>query len=659
MDFFARQEQAHRNTKLLVVYFVLAVVLLIVAVYFAVLLLFVGAKLKADAGFAGPLWWQPQLFCGVAAGTLAVIIIGSVSKTMQLSDGGKAVAEMLGGRLVDPNAADPDERKLLNVVEEMAIASGTPVPQVYVMDDEQAVNAFAAGFSASDAVIGVTHGCTKLLKRDELQGVIGHEFSHILNGDMRLNLRLIGIIFGILCITVIGRVLLRAQSRSSKGRNPLPLLGLALILIGSAGVFFGRLIQAAVSRQREFLADASSVQFTRNPDGLVGALKKIGGLSYGSRLESPHTQEACHMLFGNGLGESFFNLMATHPPLNERIRAIDPTFDGVFPPVTMAPVATAVREAPPPRPQRPIPPPRLGTLLGGAAAVLAAQKVPAGKVLAQVGAPTPDHISYATGVKASLPESLLAAARDPLEACAVIYALLLSADPNARAIQVQQLAQNAGEAMLQKTSQWFGTVSSLDPRLKLPLVDLALPALRRLSRDPYDQLTANLQLLIESDRQVELFEYMVQKMVLRHLNPYFNPVKRPVIQYHSLTALGPDAQVLLSVLARAGNADEEQTQTAFVLGTQQLRLSTADLRLLPASECNLALFERALNRFNQASPAIKKIVLDACAHTIAADGMIQINEAELLRAIADSLGCPVPPFIDLGTVKAAPSTAAG
>ena len=171
----------------------------------------------------------------------------------------------------------------------------------------------------------------KLLTRDELQGVIGHEFSHILNGDMRLNLRLMGIIFGILCLAVIGRVLLYTRSRSSKDKNPLPLLGLALIVIGWVGVFFGRLIQAAVSRQREFLADASSVQFTRNPAGLAGALKKIGGLSYGSKLEAAHAEEASHMFFGNGMGESFFHLMDTHPPLAERIRAIDPSFDGTLP----------------------------------------------------------------------------------------------------------------------------------------------------------------------------------------------------------------------------------------------------------------------------------------------------------------------------------------
>src|SRR5262249_2273093 len=195
----------------------------------------------------------------------------------------------------------PDLRKLLNVVEEMSIASGVPMPEVYLMPDEKGINAFAAGTAPDNAVIGVTEGCVRHLKRDELQGVIGHEFSHILNGDMRLNMRLIGVVFGLLCIMLVGRVMLDAfirggSPRSSSARNanppPIFLLAIGLIVIGWPGAFFGRLIQAAVSRQREFLADASAVQFTRNPLGLAGALKKIGGLAYGSRLDSAHAAEA-------------------------------------------------------------------------------------------------------------------------------------------------------------------------------------------------------------------------------------------------------------------------------------------------------------------------------------------------------------------------------
>src|SRR5208282_3509511 len=412
MDFFAQQDKTRRKTKLLVFYFALAVAALIVAVYFASLVIFTGAQSHYHRHGEEPQFalWNPQLFLGVAAGVLTVILIGSGYKTIALAQGGSVVSEMMGGRPVNPNTTDPDERKLLNVVEEMAIASGVPVPQVYVMDTEDGINAFAAGHKPGDATITVTRGCMKLLSRDELQGVIGHEFSHILNGDMRLNLRLMGIIFGILCLAVIGRVHLYTRSRSSKDKNPLPLLGLVLIIIGWVGVFFGRLIQAAVSRQREFLADASSVQFTRNPAGLAGALKKIGGLSYGSKLEAAHANEASHMFFGNGMGESFFHLMDTHPPLAERIRAIDPSFDGGFPPVSIAePEVIARRVAPPPlRPPIPFPFPGTPRAQGGLAG-LAPPVIAAQAVMADAGTPTLAHLRYAEGLRVAIPESLRAA----------------------------------------------------------------------------------------------------------------------------------------------------------------------------------------------------------------------------------------------------------
>ena len=274
MDFFEHQERAKKKTKLLVGYFAIAVACIIASVYLASLLIFYGTRSQQQPGTATPdlVLWDPKLFLYVVLGTLAVVAIGSLYKTAALAKGGSAVAESLGGRLVAPNTTHPDERRLRNVIEEMAIAAGVPVPKVYVLDNEPGINAFAAGHAPGDAAIGVTLGCMTLLNRDELQGIIGHEFSHILNGDMRINLRLMGVIFGILCLAVIGRVLI--YSRGDRDRNPLMLLGLALIVIGAIGVFFGRLIQAALSRQREFLADASSVQFTRNPAGLSGALQK-------------------------------------------------------------------------------------------------------------------------------------------------------------------------------------------------------------------------------------------------------------------------------------------------------------------------------------------------------------------------------------------------
>ena len=304
MDFFESQDAARQKTGRLVLLFVLAVVSIIVSVY-----LVVSGALFYTAETEEARLWHPELFLAVATATVAVVAGGSLYKIAQLRGGGRVVAEALGGRLIPRDATDPQQRKILNVVEEMAIASGVPVPEVFVMEEEPGINAFAAGKTFSDAAIGVSRGAMKLLTRDELQGVIAHEFSHILNGDMKLNLRLIGVLHGILILAIIGRIVLRSaafsgggRSRDDKGAGAIfMILGIGLLAIGYIGVFFGHLIKSAISRQREFLADASAVQFTRNPDGIGGALKKIGGLSYGSKLINGRAEEVSHMCFGNAL----------------------------------------------------------------------------------------------------------------------------------------------------------------------------------------------------------------------------------------------------------------------------------------------------------------------------------------------------------------------
>jgi Zn-dependent protease with chaperone function len=648
MDFFERQDQARKNTKLLVFYFALAVLCIMAAVYFVCLVIFAGASAQAHRYGVGPelALWNPRVLLFAALGTLGVVACGSLYKISALSSGGGAVAESLGGRLVNPNTTDADERKLRNVVEEMALASGVPVPQVYVMDEESGINAFAAGHSPSDAAVCVTRGCMRLLKRDELQGVIGHEFSHILNGDMRLNLRLMGVIFGILCLAIIGRILLRTRGR----KNPLPLFGLALILIGWVGVFFGNLIQAAVTRQREFLADASAVQFTRNPAGLSGALQKIGGLPEGSRIEAEHAAEASHMFFGNALGGSFFNLFATHPPLADRIRAIDPNWDGTFAPVTADTVAA---EAPRPRVAGPgafrrLPlPPIIGLPAAQAgAAGLAPTTVPAHRVLPQLGNPTPLHLRYAEDLRNSLPESVQATARDPFDAAALIYALLLSEDETLRAKQLQELARRTNPTIYGKIVALFPQIAPIAARTRLPLANLALPALRQLRPDEFVQFSGTLKWLIESDREIDLFEFVLQKIIRRHLEPHFNKTRPPTTQYYSIKPLVPDGCVVLSALANVSSSDPAEVEKAFLAGAPYLRAPEGEFQLLSREACGLTEIDAALNRLALAVPQIKKNLIDACVHVVGADGVVQEREAELLRAIADTLDCPIPPFVE-------------
>jgi Zn-dependent protease with chaperone function len=658
MDFFERQDKAHRHTKWLVVYFTAGVAALVVTVYLACLLVFAGFGLYSHRHgyYSYPYgqssfqisWWNPQLFLGVAVGTLSVIALGSICKTIELHQGGSAVATMLGGELVNPHTTDQDERKLLNVVEEMAIAAGLPVPQVYLLRRERGINAFAAGYSTSDAVVSVTDGAMRLLTRDELQGVIGHEFSHILNGDTRLNLRLMGAIFGILCLTVVGRILLNTDTgyRRSRDRNPLPLLGLVLLVLGWVGVFFGRLIQAAVSRQREYLADASAVQFTRNPAGLAGALKKIGGFAYGSKMEAAHADEASHLFFGNGMGESFFHLWDTHPSLTERIKALEPDFDGRFPaviePAGPATVIAPLRD-------------RGASLFGGmvrTAGTVAAfgmsgpPRIDARVALSGIGKPATVHLRYAEELRNSISPNLQAAAREAFGASALVYALLLSDDETARTKQLSELAAATSSGVCQEAQRLLGEVQALPTHAKLPLVDLALPGLRHLSPNQYKQFRAAVQALVESDGEIDLFEYVLQKVVLRNLEPQFVQARKPVIQYYALKPLIPDCAVLLSALAYVGQSEPAQVEAAFRQGAVQLSyISRVELALVSAEECELSKVDVALDRLAQSGPQIKKNVLNACAQTVAADGVILELEAELLRAIADSLDCPLPPFV--------------
>ncbi len=650
MDFFAQQDRARRKTKWLVLYFSLAVISMIVLIYGLALFVSVymgqshHSRYQYQYNQSQPVisLWNPELFAVVAFGTIAVILIGSTYKTMALAGGGGAVAESLGGRLVSPNTNNPDERKLLNVVEEMSIASGVPMPQVYVLEYEDGINAFAAGHSTSDAAVAVTHRCMIKLTRDELQGVIGHEFSHILNGDMKLNIRLIGILFGIFCIATIGRIMLQMRGSSSRDRNPLPLIGLVLLAIGSLGWFFGRLIQAAVSRQREFLADASSVQFTRNPGGLSSALQKLGG--YGSLVESPHASDAGHLFFGNAMTDSFFDAMATHPPLDERIKAIDPNWDGKYKRLPDDRIEKLF-EKPAPRPSQPIIHPITGIVGLQAAIGSVPPRIPADAVMPNVGNPTPLHLKYAEQLRDALPDDLKAAGREPVGAMAMIYAMLLSDDATMRGTQLTGLNERVAKEVAAKVNALYPAVSQVARHAHLPLVNLALPALRQLDAAQFSQFSQALQWLINSDGETGLFEFVLQKIVLRHLAPKFGQARSSVVQYYTLKPLVPDCAVILSALANVGSDNEAEVAKAFAVGAPYLRAPEAfGLALLPIEQCGIEQVDAALNRMALAAPIMKKNLIEACVRIIGADGVIQEEEAELLRAIADTLDCPIPPL---------------
>ncbi len=665
MDFFERQHRAKKNTGYLVFLFFLAIT-------FVTFLnqLIVGSILAFSHGPKGEpdfsTLYDPIIIFWVFLGTMGIIGLASVFRSFQLKEGGSAIATMMGGQLVNMATTHPDERKLMNVVEEMAIASSVPIPEVFVMHGEEAINAFAAGFTPNDAVIGVTAGCIRQLSRDELQGVIAHEFSHILNQDMRLNLKLVAVVFGLIVLTIIGRVMMeigfgssRYRRRDGEGGGALAIgiAGLGILAAGGLGVFMGNLIKSAVSRQREYLADSSAVQFTRNPEGLSGALKKIGALSPGSRLVTPRADEASHMFFGNGLRESWFNLTSTHPPLLERIRLIEPSFDGDFTGVKLAELETEFDSSPETKDAQPkqagIPIPGLGDSLGRtavpvmglAAASDASVRVQSVKSVADsIGNPTPEHVDFAVALLVSLPEIVRSAAHDTHDACALMFAFLLDDMNDAiKERQLEHVKEFFGEHMVSAMARLQGPVIDLDPRAKLPVADLAVGALKQLSPDQYESFIHVMDALAATDEQIDLFEFSLSKLVVRHLEPCFTDAPKKVAQVYSLKHVGSECSTLISSLACAASDNEETIREAYEAGAAQLTSAT-EMRQVPATECGLNQLNGALEKLGGVAPNLKRHLIEAAAATVSADGYLQIQEAELLRAISDSLDCPMPPL---------------
>jgi Zn-dependent protease with chaperone function len=662
MDFFEAQARAKKRTNRLVFLFVLAVLGTILAGYAAAMAMVTythddyrsPGRARYDYVATTPFsWWDPQVFTGVALGTIAVVGFASLFKWSQMREGGAAVAEMVGGRPVDPKTTDLRERKLLNVVEEMSIASGIPMPAVYVLDEEPGLNAFAAGLNTTDAAVAVTRGAIEKLTRDELQGVIAHEFSHILNGDMRLNVRITAIVFGILVIGLLGRGILQSLSRGrvsgsggKKGGGIAGLLavGLALMIIGYVGYFFGRLIQAAVSRQREFLADASAVQFTRNPGGITGALKKIGGYALGGNVIGDHVQEIGHFFFAQAFKSNFGGLWATHPPLDERIRAVDPSWDGKLydPPevVDIAHESSAIagfgggqRFSASETLQRVhaapvnLPPPRL-------AVPVAFKPV---HIVADVGALTESHFRHAQALLESIPARLREATRDVTAAQVLVYGLLLTGTKEERDHQQQLVEKHASPEAAAALAGLRSALSVLDPVARLPLLQLSLPALRHLSGAALDRFVTTLDELVHADGAVTPFEYALQKMLLHQLQLAQKPSQR--VQFDSFDAVRGDIAVVLSALAHLSAKD---SAAAFAEGADQLPVIRDQLALLEPAACGLEQVDAALDRLAVSSLPIKQRLLVAAGHVIASDGTVTVEEGELYRAFAATLDCPMP-----------------
>lgn len=696
LDFWDRQERARRDTRRLMWYFALAIFGITVAVYPVGLML--SWMLKAHHGVVPSSecrWWDSVVFLWVFAATSGIIFLGALRKLGILSQGGAEVALYLRGKLVDLHTENPDERKLINVVEEMAIASGIPTPDVYLLRGK-GINAFAAGNDYADTVIGVTKGCIQHLTRDELQGVIAHEFSHILHGDTRLNMRMMGLLHGILEISLAGQMLLAVGLRLLMGRlsceddpeknredmreiflesgvwltviMPVVIIGLFVIMgnsgrivgiegfsvgmiilgcyifiIGVMGAFFARMIKGAISRQREFLADAYAMQLTRNPDGIAGALKKIGGMGYGSLIATPWAEEASHLFFANGMKQSFFDFLSTHPSLDERILAIDPTFDGKF-----SAIPFVVAEPPPPASLQAFLTPENSAQVVG---LLTGKSVPremiSSNIIAQnIGTPNKWHLQYAEDLKKRLSPILLRSMHDSLGACAIVCGLLMDREISAREQQWECLKQKADANLISETQRLLPALDSLEQDLRFPLVQLSIPALRQLSKSQYLIFKNSVRTLIEADEKIHSTEYGLQYFLTLHLDAYFdNKIKMASRSVSSFTALLPHIEVTLSYFANL-HGNEQQRIGGFEEGRKALNSSKATaLKRLPPEQTDFIVFQSALKKISTASLPLKRNILYACATVATYDGRVEPQELETLRILAETLGCPIPPFV--------------
>jgi len=624
MDFFAAQDRARRSSRLLVWWFVLCVFTVVAAIY-GVLRFWHSFSSGDDVRGLVSSWWEPSPAAVVAPFVAGIIIIGSIYKLNELAAGGAVVARSLGGRLVPRSTKEPLERRLINVVDEMAIASGLPSPEIWLLEEETGINAFAAGTDPGNAVIGVTTGCLEQLSRDELQGVVAHEFSHILNGDMKLNQTLAGWVFGLVMVSLLGRHMLEllrtvrsssSSAREGEVRIALATLGFLLWLVGGLGVFCSRLLQAAISREREYLADAAAVQFTRNPAGLAGALKKIGGMDQTGTIHAPAVMEVRHLFFANAGGLSW-GFLRTHPPLEKRIRALDPGWDGKMIRVERGRGKPVIRRK---EPRHLVSEPVFITDPGNA-----------GHLHAEVGNSLLAGISR-KGLRLQSKE----------DARHLVLALLLGQNHETRAFQ--WLPGPGVEDPLPAAHTWAERLESCTPVERMALLDLSLPLLRRMTKPEARDFIDFTAELVAADGHISVFEFMLQKVIERQVAVSVGLRRPAIVRYHGIAAVADEVAELLKAFASVtGNLHHWA-------GEVSLEFHQHTGKVLPDPPRGIATFDpHALGAVLQkldALPQLAKIqVLRLCGLVVMQDDRVTGQETELLRATAEAIGAPVPPFV--------------
>jgi Zn-dependent protease with chaperone function len=626
VNFFDAQDRARRATRWLVIVYVLASVLIVAGVtaIAAAAFMMVGENGRPA---------DPAVLVVVAALAALLIIGATLFKTARLSSGGGRVAREMGGTLISTDVSNPLRQRLRNVVEEMAIASGVPVPEVYVLEEEMGINAFAAGFTPGDAAIAVTRGTLETLNREELQGVIAHEFSHVLNGDMRLNIRMMGVLFGIMVIGMMGRLLLRSRYHGARNKNvaAVMVIGIGLTLLGWIGVFAARLVKAAVSRQREYLADASAVQFTRQTDGIANALKKIGGYRAHSYIQSVDPEEVSHMLFAGGTSR-LTSMFATHPPLIDRIKALDPGFnESDYPEVNIESHATSSQfEADESRAS--------GFTTTTEAAVPAS-------IADSVGRPDSEQIEFAAGIRRSIPSDLYDAAHSPELAWMLTLALGVAREASHADRQLRFITEQVGEERGEIVRRFTMQIGEIGAEYRLPLLEIAFPALKLRPEQQRDFFLELVKRLIELDGVVDLSEYCFYRVLSSAFKRVADPSGRRERNRAGKKAIRRAAIDLVMAVAHYGHDTVEERVSAFRAGVAEFGKWAADAEYEDKELRNTAMLDHSLDVLGKMNSAGSRSLLQALVKSVGHDGRISTVEAELLQTICASLDCPLPPIL--------------
>ena len=615
MHFFKHQDQARRKTGILILFFVLAVILIMLAVNAVAFFIFSSGD---DYVMRFNNWMQNTYWEHPTALAVLLMMFGSLNRYFELSSGGRAVAKMVSAKPVDLNSNVKNEIKYINIVSEMSIASGVPMPLLYVMDRESGINAFVAGFKPTEAVMVVTKGALESLSRDELQGVVAHEFSHILNGDMRINIRLMAILAGILTMGQFGKVLMfsSGRGRSSKNSGPLILIGLTLFLIGYIGLFFGRLIKSAISRQREYLADSSAVQFTRNPKGIAGALYRIKESVRGGCLKSNRAEEMSHMCFSNTLNIFFGSLLATHPDLDMRINAIDPSF------IKIKNAKNIIKKRE-----------------GERKSAMTGSSIQSSNLVNMIGNPESQHLVYAAMLYRSLSAPVMRFLHSRTEVQYLMYALIISGME--RDSGLSYLSEICSQQCRDKTTQALELVEGLEKRQYLPVVDLSLPVLKTMNKKDKKDFVDAMDGLVKLDRRVTMFEFMLLVICKQHLDEGSDKIDS--VACHSFKPVLEDIRLLISLMVQVSRQTSDKIDGVFKRAMKTFVID--DIEMIPVKECNFDMLGKSLIRLNGLSPLLKKSLITVCADCVIDDGVIMPSEGELLRAVAESLDCPMPPLL--------------